>query len=102
MWISVLTWAFEMSAAAAIGAAVTGADLFLALALFDVLPGLPATIDADAVVTQMCRRASSPGFGSWWRRVESVGYCAHPIQLLGADTAGRQHMVWTRCNNRRA
>ncbi|MDD4866855.1 MAG: plasmid replication initiator protein [Mycobacterium sp.] len=49
----------------------------------------------------MCRRASSPGFGSWWRRVESVGYCAHPIQLLGADTAGRQHTVWTRCNNRR-
>jgi len=66
-----------------------------------VLPGLPATIDADAVVTQMCRRASSPGFGSWWRRVESVGYCAHPIQLLGADTAGRRHTVWTRCNNRR-
>ncbi|MGE3867382.1 MAG: hypothetical protein AB7G04_10760 [Hyphomonadaceae bacterium] len=33
MWISVLTWAFEMSAAAAIGAAVTGAGLFLALAL---------------------------------------------------------------------
>jgi len=67
-----------------------------------VLPGLPATIDADAVITQMCRRASSPGFGSWWRRVESVGYCAHPIQLVGADTSGRQHTVWTRCNNRRA
>lgn len=67
-----------------------------------VLPGLPTTIDADAVISQMCRRASSPGFGSWWRRVESVGYCAHPIQLVGADTAGRQHAVWTRCNNRRA
>ena len=44
-----------------------------------VLPGLPTTIVADAVISQMCRRASSPGFESWWRRVESVGYCAHPI-----------------------
>ncbi|MCV7121016.1 plasmid replication initiator protein [Mycobacterium nebraskense] len=67
-----------------------------------VLPGQPATVDADAVITQMCRRASSPGFGSWWRRVESVGYCAHPIQLVGADLGGRRHTVWTRCNNRRA
>ncbi|WP_237761630.1 replication initiator [Mycobacterium kyorinense] len=50
----------------------------------------------------MCRRASSPGFDSWWRRVESVGYCAHPIQLVGADLGGREHTVWTRCNNRRA
>ncbi|MEB3049860.1 replication initiator [Mycolicibacter sp. MYC123] len=50
----------------------------------------------------MCRRASSPGFETWWRRVESVGYCAHPIQLVGDDTAGRRHTVWTRCNNRRA
>lgn len=67
-----------------------------------VLPGLPAAIDANAVVTQMCRRASSPRFEMWWRRVESVGYCAHPIQLVGADTGGRQHTVWARCNNRRA
>jgi len=67
-----------------------------------VLPGLPATIDADAVITQMCRRASSPGFEMWWRQVESVGYCAHPIQLSGTDDAGRRHTVWTRCNNRRA
>uniref|UniRef100_UPI00389AB0A3 replication initiator n=1 Tax=Mycobacterium sp. HUMS_1102779 TaxID=3383487 RepID=UPI00389AB0A3 len=50
----------------------------------------------------MLRRASSPSYGSWWRRAESVGFCAHPIQLSGADTAGRQHTVWTRCNNRRA
>lgn len=67
-----------------------------------VLPGLSTTVDVDAVIGQMCRRASSPGFGSWWRRVESVGYCAHPIQLVGADTGGRRHTVWTRCNNRRA
>jgi len=66
------------------------------------LPGLPATIDPDAVITQMLRRASSPRFETWWRRVESAGYCAHPIQLVGADTGGRQHTVWTRCNNRRA
>ncbi len=67
-----------------------------------VLPGLPVSVDADAVITQMCRRASSSRFEMWWRRVESVGYCAHPIQLVGADTAGREHAVWTRCNNRRA
>lgn len=67
-----------------------------------VLPGQPATVDADAVITQMCRRASSPRFEMWWRRVESVGYCAHPIQLVGDDLGGRRHTVWTRCNNRRA
>ncbi|MEB3063269.1 replication initiator [[Mycobacterium] zoologicum] len=67
-----------------------------------VLPGLPTTVDADAVIGQMCRRAYSPSFGTWWRRVESVGYCAHPIELVGADTGGRRHTVWTRCNNRRA
>lgn len=67
-----------------------------------VLPGLPSTADPATVIAQMLRRASSPGFGSWWRRAESVGFCAHPIQLCGADTGGRDHTVWTRCNNRRA
>ncbi len=67
-----------------------------------VLPGLPSTVDAGPVIAQMLRRASSPGFGSWWHRAESVGFCAQPIQLSGADTAGRRHTVWTRCNNRRA
>ncbi|MBY0388862.1 MAG: plasmid replication initiator protein [Mycobacterium pseudokansasii] len=66
-----------------------------------VLPGLPTTVNPAPVIAQMLRRASSPGFGSWWRRAESVGFCAHPIQLSGADTAGRRHTVWTRCNNRR-
>ncbi|WP_067972365.1 replication initiator [Mycolicibacter icosiumassiliensis] len=67
-----------------------------------VLPGLPTTADVGPVIAQMLRRASSPSFGSWWHRAESVGFCAHPIQLSGADTAGRRHTVWTRCNNRRA
>jgi len=66
------------------------------------LPGLPTAVDPGPVIAQMLRRASSPSFESWWRRAESVGFCAHPIQLSGADTAGRQHTVWTRCNNRRA
>ncbi|MGV0737480.1 replication initiator [Mycobacterium syngnathidarum] len=67
-----------------------------------VLPGLAAGADAGPVIDQMVRRASSLGFGAWWRRAESVGFCAHPIQLVGSDTYGRQRVVWTRCNNRRA
>jgi integrase len=54
------------------------------------------------VVVQMVRRAASPGFESWWRRAEHVGFCANPIHLLGTDTFGRQHQVLSRCNNRRA
>ncbi|MEB3023992.1 replication initiator [[Mycobacterium] crassicus] len=50
----------------------------------------------------MVRRASSPGFETWWRRVESVGCCAHPIRLVGAGSIGHRQVVWTRCNNRRA
>jgi len=67
------------------------------------LPGIPATvnIDVDAVIGQMLRRATSPGFDDWWRRAESVGFCAHPIQLTGTDAFGRGRTVWTRCNNRR-
>ncbi|BBZ43916.1 replication initiator [Mycobacterium parmense] len=71
-------------------------------ALTLVLPGIAATIDTNAVVDQMVRRASSMGFESWWRRAESVGFCAHPIQLTGTDEFGRDRVVWTRCNNRRA
>lgn len=66
-----------------------------------VLPGVPATIDASSVIDQMVRRASSMGFESWWRRAESVGFCAQPIQLVGTDDYGRDRVVWTRCNNRR-
>jgi hypothetical protein len=66
------------------------------------LPGLPTTTDSARVITQMVRRASSAGFEMWWRRVESVGCCAHPIQLVGAGSIGRRQVVWTRCNNRRA
>ncbi|MGV0770824.1 replication initiator [Mycobacterium syngnathidarum] len=67
-----------------------------------VLPGVPATIDPQPVIDQMVRRAGSAGFQTWWRRAESVGMCAHPIQLTGTDAFGRQRVVWTRCNNRRA
>jgi hypothetical protein len=66
------------------------------------LPGLPDGIEHDAVVAQMIRRASSAGFNAWWRRVEAVGFCANPIHLAGLDELGREHRVFTRCNNRRA
>jgi hypothetical protein len=66
------------------------------------LPGLPSTADPQPVIAQMLRRACSPSFGLWWHRAESVGFCAHPIQLCGADNGGRRHTIWTRCNNRRA
>jgi hypothetical protein len=67
-----------------------------------VLPGIYDTLDTDQVIRQMVRRASSRGFEAWWRRAESVGFCAHPIHLIGSDEFGRQRVVWVRCNNRRA
>lgn len=67
-----------------------------------VLPGVPDLIDTAAVVDQMVRRASSFGYETWWQRAESVGFCAHPIQLISTDEYGRDRVVWTRCNNRRA
>ena len=67
-----------------------------------VLPGVPAGIDSTDVVVQMVRRAASPGFESWWKKAENVGFCANPIHLLGTDTFGRAHQVLSRCNNRRA
>lgn len=79
-------------------AAVNSAEKPVDLAL----PGVPDTVDAANVVEQMVRRASSMGFESWWHRAESVGFCAHPIQLTGTDEFGRDRVVWTRCNNRRA
>ncbi|CAN5277900.1 plasmid replication initiator protein [soil metagenome] len=66
------------------------------------LSGLPTSVDATDVVVQMVRRAASPGFASWWQKAENVGFCANPIHLSCADAFGRQHQVWTRCNNRRA
>ncbi|CPX69426.1 plasmid replication initiator protein [Mycobacteroides abscessus] len=66
------------------------------------LPGIPATLDPQPVIAQMLRRASSLGFEAWWRRAQSVGFCAHPIQLVGTDHYGRERVVWARCNNRRA
>lgn len=66
------------------------------------LPGLPDGIDHDAVVAQMIRRASSAGFIAWWQRIVAIGFCANPIHLAGLDNLGREHRVFTRCNNRRA
>lgn len=65
-------------------------------------PGLPHGLDPQPVIAQMLRRASSLGFDAWWQRAQSVGYCAHPIQLIGTDQYGRERVVWARCNNRRA
>jgi len=66
------------------------------------LPGLPDGIDHDAVVNQMIRRARSAGFNTWWQRVQVAGFCATPIHLTGHDELGKEHQVFTRCNNRRA
>ena len=80
----------------------TPAAAAAAAATIPVLPGVPAGIDSTDVVVQMVRRAASPGFESWWRKAEHVGFCANPIHLIGTDTFGRQHQVLSRCNNRRA
>jgi hypothetical protein len=66
------------------------------------LPGVPDGIDHHRVITEMMRRACSPGFDTWWRRAGSAGFCANPIQLTGTDEFGRERIVWVRCNNRRA
>jgi hypothetical protein len=66
------------------------------------LPGVPDGIDHHRVITEMMRRACSPGFDTWWRRAGSVGFCANPIQLTGTDEFGRERTAWARCNNRRA
>ncbi len=54
------------------------------------LPGVPDGIDHHRVITEMMRRACSPGFDTWWRRAGSVGFCANPIQLTGTDEFGRE------------
>jgi hypothetical protein len=66
------------------------------------LPGVPPEVNVADVVTQMIRRAASPSFEAWWRKVEKGGFCANPIHLTGGDGLGREHRVFTRCNNRRA
>ena len=66
------------------------------------LPGLPAGTDTTGVVAQMVRRAASRDFETWWNKAENAGFCANPIRLTGTDSFGREHRVWTRCNNRRA
>ena len=59
-------------------------------------------VNVTDVVTQMIRRAASASFETWWKKVEEVGFCANPIHLIGGDGLGRDHQVFTRCNNRRA
>jgi hypothetical protein len=81
---------------------LTQRDPAAATAVISFLPGDPGGIDPTDVVVQMVRRAASPGFPSWWQKAEGAGFCANPIQLIGTDTFGRQHQVFTRCNNRRA
>ena len=55
------------------------------------------------VIRQAIRRASSPGFESWWQRCAAVGFCASPIQASAYDTdLGRRVAVMIRCGNRRA
>ena len=66
------------------------------------LPGRPTQVDSAQVVRQMLRRAASPSFNAWWAKVEDAGFCANPIHLAGIDELGREHQVFTRCNNRRA
>jgi uncharacterized Zn-finger protein len=66
------------------------------------LPGLPDGVDHDVVVNQMIRRARRRGFDAWWQRLEAVVFCANPIHLTGSDELGREHQVFTRCNNRRS
>jgi hypothetical protein len=66
------------------------------------LPGVPPEVNVADVVTQMIRRAASSSFEDWWRKVEEAGFCANPIHLTGGDGLGREHQVFTRCNNRRA
>ena len=80
----------------------TPAPAAAAAATIPALPGLPAGVDPTDVVVQMVRRAASPGFQTWWKNAEHVGFCANPIHLFGTDTFGRQHQVLSRCNNRRA
>ena len=64
------------------------------------LPGVPAEVSAD-VVTQIIRRAASsasrPG-GGRSRKPDSAR--THPLDRR--RRVGREHQVFTRCNNRRA
>jgi uncharacterized Zn-finger protein len=67
-----------------------------------MLPGIPTSVDHHHVISQMVRRAASPGFERWWHRARTAGFCANPVQLTGTDHHGSAARVWTRCNNRRA
>jgi hypothetical protein len=54
-------------------------------------------------IAQAIRRASTPGYESWWSRCASVGFCANPIHASAYDAeTGRRVAVMLRCGNRRA
>ncbi len=46
-----------------------------------------------ALVDQVVRRVSSPGYTEWWDRVQASGYCARPVHLVGVDGFGRPREV---------
>jgi hypothetical protein len=58
-------------------------------------------MDAD-VVSQIVRRAGSPGFEAWWSRVEHAGFCSSPVELRGRSADGKPITILARCKNRRA
>lgn len=59
-------------------------------------PGSPA-------IEQAIRRATSPGYESWWTRCASVGFCANPVHASAYDPDTRRRIaVMIRCGNRRA
>jgi hypothetical protein len=57
----------------------------------------------SSAVEQAIRRASLPGYESWWQRCATVGFCANPIQASAYDPdLSRRVPVLARCGNRRA
>jgi hypothetical protein len=57
----------------------------------------------SAAIGQAIRRASTPGYESWWSQCASVGFCANPIHASAYDAeTGRRMAVMLRCGNRRA
>jgi hypothetical protein len=89
---------------AACALALSFGAFYTAFGVLGVLVHHPLGLELDLLekITQMMRRASSPGFDAWWRRADSVGFCVNPIQLIGTDDHGHKRTVWVRCNNRRA
>lgn len=58
-------------------------------------------MDSD-VVSQIVRRAGSPGYEAWWSRVGHAGFCSSPVELRGRSADGKPITILARCKNRRA